>query len=241
MVAAGVAFALALLGPQDAEIKQAIKRFQAEFHRAGAKPDEKIAAVRALAKHPDEAVLRTLAPALHRESLPVRIVIVRELTAFAGVPGTGAALLNALRNRANGGNKYAPVRIMLLRGLGELRCAEAAADVNRLIEDRTVWIAKAAIDAAGQLKQRSSVPFLIGALKRMEGPAGEGLPSFGILEELEELIPSRDVVRAATSVPKTERDVLLQPLRSALLSITGKTFATGREYEAWWKAGGRRE
>lgn len=242
MIATGMAFALAWIASlQDPAVKTAIRKFQAEFQRSGAKPDDKIAAVKSLAAHPDEAVLRVLSPALCREAAPVRIAIVRELTGFGGVPGTGPALLSALRHPANGGTKHAAVRIMLLRGLGQLKCVDATADVNRLVEDPSVWIAKAAIDAAGRLGQRSSVPALIGALKRIEGPAGTGLPNFGILEELEELLPGDEFAKPATAEALTERDVLRRPLMEALQAITGKSLATGREYETWWKTGGRSE
>lgn len=242
MVATGMAFALVFLSPpQDPAVKAAIRKFQAEFYRAGATPDDKIGAAQALAAHPDEAVLRVLSPALYREAATVRIAVVREMTGFGGVPGTGTALLSALRNRANGGTKHAAVRIMLLRGVGQLKCVDAAADVNRLVEDPSIWIAKAAIDAAGRLGQRSSVPPLIGALKRIEGPAGTGLPNLGILDELKELLPEDEIVKRATSEALTERDVLRQPLLDALQAITGKSLPSGRDYEAWWKSGGRSE
>lgn len=242
MLATGMAFALALLSPpQDPAVKAALRKFNAQFHRSGAKVDEKIAAVKALAAHADEAVLRALMPALTREAPAVRIAIVRELSAFGGVPGTGPALLTALRNPANGGTKHAAVRIMLLRGLGQLKCADAAADVNRLLEDPSIWIAKAAIDAAGRLGQRSSVPPLISALKRIEGPAGTGLPYLGVLDEIKELLPDEEFVKPGAAEALTERDVLRQPLLQALQTLTGKSLSNGREYDAWWKSGGRSE
>lgn len=240
MIAAGLAIALAWLSPpQDPAVKAALKRFQEDFARAGSDVDQKNAAVAALAATPHEAALQALVPLLTREKPKVRIKIAQELAHFSGVAGTGPALLQALRHGSNAGKNQEAVRIVLLRGLGRLKCVEALADVNRLIEDREVWVANAAIGACAELGQRSSIPPLMRALRRVEGPAGEGIPNLNPLKELEELIPLE--AETESRERDTVREVLREPLLRALHALTGRSFTHAREYEAWWKDGGRKE
>lgn len=233
MVASGLAIALAFLGgPQDPALKTALKRFHEDFARAKSDVDLKNAAVLALAAHPHESVVDVLGPLLAREkSAVVRIKIAQELGRFAGVDGAGPALLRALRSGTNnsGANKDA-VRIVLLRGLGELKCVEAVRDVNRMVDDRALWVAKAAIVAAGRLGQRSSVDPLLRALRRVEGPAGNGLADLNPLKELREIVPLEPEER-----PENVREALREPLLQSLKSLTGKAYTRAEQYEAWLK------
>jgi hypothetical protein len=125
---------------------------------------------------------------------------------------------------------------MALRGLGELKTKDAAADVDRLVEDKEIWVAKAAVDAAGKIRVRTSVAPLIAALRRIEGPSGmNALPSNPLEAELSESnlqgILKEEVLQTK---PKTERELLKDPIRAALKSITQQDFATVKEWEAWW-------
>jgi HEAT repeat protein len=231
-----VALALPLHARDDAALKQALKRFNDDYYRAGAKLDEKIAAVVELAKFRSPLAAKALASLLTRDALQVRLVAARELAKFQGVDGADGALLGALRSKANGGQKMTQVRIMALRGLGELKTKDAAADVDRLVEDKEIWVAKAAVDAAGKIRVRTSVAPLIAALRRIEGPSGmNALPSNPLEAELSESnlqgILKEEVLQTK---PKTERELLKDPIRAALKSITQQDFAAVKEWEAWW-------
>jgi HEAT repeat protein len=239
-IAAGLAlmlFALPGPRPQDPAVKAALKKFDDDFHRNGAKPDQKIQAIIALAVHKNEHVVKALAPALTKNEPAVRIVAARELARFSAVPQAGTAVLAALRNNVNGGNKYASVRIMLIRALGDLKVKEAAQDVDRAIEDRNVWIAKAAIDAAGKIRYRNSVDTLIGALKRIEGPMGDAQIALNPLVEAFREVTIAGLLGAEGGERQvSERDFLKTPINQALQGITRVPYATSKEWDTWWKS-----
>ena len=230
----GVAF---LAGPkvQDPALKAALAKFDSEFHRSNVKTDQKIAAVLALCIHKQEAVVKAVGPSLTRESVQVRIAIARELGRFLAVPGAPQALLVALRGGANNGNKFAPARIVILRSLGDHRFKDAAAEVEKCIDDRDVWVAKAAIEAAGKIRERSSIEPLLEQLQRIEGPMGDGEPSVNPVWEALKDVTVGGMVEAAAK-PPSERDLLKNPILGSLRNITRQTFMTSKDWEGWWKA-----
>ena len=240
-IAAGVlAVFVALAGPrpQDPAVRMALKKFEDDFYRNGAKPDQKIQAIINLAIHKNEHVVKALTPVLTRDvSSSVRIVAARELARFASVPQAGQSVLAAFRSTANGGNKYSAVRIMLLRALGDLRMKDAAGDVERAVEDRNVWIAKAAIDAAGKIKSRNAVETMISALKRIEGPMGDAQVALNpLIDAFKEVTIGGMLGADGNDRPVSERDFLRQPLNEALRAITRANYTNTKEWDGWWKA-----
>jgi len=236
-LAAGVLLGVAFLsGPkvQDPAVKAALVKFDSEFHRSGAKTDQKIAAVLAVCVHKQDVVVKAVGPSLSRENVQVRIAIARELGRFLAVPGAPQSLLTALRGGANNGNKFSPARIMILRGLGDHRFKDAAADVEKCVDERDVWVAKAAIEAAGKIRERSSIEPLIEQLKRIEGPMGDGEPAVNPLFEALKDVTVGGMVENAVK-PPSERDLLKSPILSSLRNITRQTFATSKDWEGWWK------
>lgn len=231
-----VVLALPLCAQEDAALKQAVRKFQDDFYRSGAKTDEKIAAVVELARFRSPSIVKHLSPLLIRDSLQVRIVVARELARFQGVDGADDALLGALRARANLAPKMAQVRIMALRGLGDLKARAAAADVDRLVEDKEIWVAKAAVDAAGKMRVRTSVQPLLAALRRIEGPSGTNALPVNPLEAEFPEVTVQNILKEEVlqSKPKTERELLREPILAALKSITLQAFATAKEADAWW-------
>src|SRR5579863_966763 len=154
MIQAGAFIGLLFLagGAQDdPALSPALKRFQEEYYRPGAKDDERISAVNALAQIKHERIVKVLAPLLCESSLAVRIMTARALGQFSGIEAAPRELQTALLSTANAGKKPAAVRIEILRSLGLLRYLPAAAEIYRAIDDKEVWVAKAAIDAAGRL------------------------------------------------------------------------------------------
>jgi hypothetical protein len=234
-IAAGVVALFVVLAgpkPQDPMVKAALKKFEDDFYRNGAKPEQKIQAIIGLAIHKNEHT----AKALSNDVAAVRIVAARELGRFTMVPQAGKTLLEALRNNANGGNKFASVRIQLLRGIGDLRVKDAAQDVDRFIEDKNVWISKAAIDASGKIKNKKSVDTLIDALKRIEGPMGDAQVALNpLIDAFKEVTLGGLIGAEANERPASERDLLKQPINDALRSITRMPYTTSKEWDTWWK------
>jgi hypothetical protein len=162
----------------------------------------------------------------------------RELGKFAGVDAAPKELLEALRSSANSGKKESPVRIEILRGLGALRYVPAAADVVKLVDARDVWIAKAAIDAAGRIRTPEAMSPLIKALQRVEGKNGDAETSLNPFDDLfPEMIRGSTLLRPdarQTAKQPSERDVLKAPLLTALREISRETWESAKEWDAWW-------
>jgi len=222
------------VSPQDDKtFLPAIKKFREEYYKVGAKDDDKIAAVNYLAQHRHERIVTELTPMLTEASLPVRMITARMLAQFSSVEAAPRELLNALKSQANSGKKQACVRIEILRALGNLRYKPAASEIARMVEDREVWVAKAAIDASGRIRTAEGIEPLLKALRRIEGVAGDS-----------EVYPLDDILEGVsrTSLLKpdpnqkrpSERDVLKQPILAALNSITKQSYPASKEWDTWW-------
>jgi len=232
-----VVLALPAHSGDDQVIQDALRKFNDEFTRPGAGNDEKIGAIRALAQYHNDRVVKALSPSLSRGSLQVRMSVAHELGGFLGVPAAPEALVVALRAYETSGRKTDGIRIHALRSLGQLKARDAAPDVDKLILDKSHWVQKAAIDAAGLIRVRSSIEPLIKALRRVEGPDGNG--EIAVNPLLDELPPvtvagiiKSTIVEQAR--PKSERDVLAEPILTSLKGITRATFASAKDWEGWW-------
>jgi HEAT repeat protein len=224
--------------PQDDKVHlEAIRRFQEEFGRAGAGDDEKIGALKDLAQFKSERTAKTLAYSLTHGSVKVRMATARELGAFSGINGVPDTLVVALRSYEGGGKKTNGIRILALQSLGKLKAKEVAPEVDKLIADKDTWIQKAAIDAAGQIRAKSSIDPLIRALRRVEGSDGNGEISVNPLQDELPPVTIPGIIKGAVlqqARPTSERDVLAEPLVGALKSITRTTCTSAKEWESWW-------
>src|SRR5262249_30790710 len=138
-----------------------------------------------------------------------------------------------LKSQANSGKKHVPVRIEILRALGTLRYKPAAAEIAKLVEDKEVWVAKAAIDACGRIRVAEAVEPLLKALKRVEGAAGDA--EVNPLDSLVEGVGRGDLFRPDPNQKRpTEREVLKQPILGALNSVTKQSFQSSKDWDAWW-------
>ena len=233
---------IALLGflgsPQDDKTFQpAIKRFQDDYYKVGAKDDEKIQAVNYLAQNRHDRIVRVLSPLMLDASIPVRIMVARSLGQFAGVDTAPRELVAALQSQANAGKKQTPVRIEILRSLGTLKYRPAAADVSRLIEDKDVWVAKAAIDASRGIKGVESIAPLIKSLQRIEGKEGDAEVTVNPLDDILEGVNNGSLFKHDAREPKrpSQRELLRAPILASLSGITKQSFQTAKEWDAWWQ------
>lgn len=222
------------------EVKAAVKKFQEEFNKKNATVDDKAAAVRDISKFKHEKVLEAVSPLLRDGPVPVRIVAAREMGGFGSVEGTARKLMEAYSAKSNEGPQTRGVRITILRSLGELRAKEAVDFLNDLIADSDEYIAKAAIDATGKLRQKISIDKLLKEYKRLEGKDGQ--TALGV-DPLEESLPSAstnptDVIRSQPAPkaegPKTRRELLEPALNAALRAITKESHKDLRSWESWW-------
>ena len=221
----------------DKTFQPALKKFHDEYYKPGAKDDDKISAVHALAQYRHEKIVKVLAPLLTGSSLPVRMITARALAQFSGVDKASQELVAGLQSQANGGRKQAAVRVEILRALGSLRCKSAAPEIARWVEDKEVWVAKAAIDASGRIRFQEAVLPLMKALRRVEGKEGDNEAGFNPLDEVfpEGLNPGA-LLKADPRRPKrpSERDLLRAPILGALQSITRQSFTSPKDWETWW-------
>lgn len=231
-----VGVVMALLGGDPAA--EAIAAFRKEY-RSDVAEDRRVAAVARVSVHRDSRVSDLLAPLLTSESPAVRIVVAARLGGFSGVEEVSGRLLAALKHRKNDCNSARGVRVTILRSLGDLRAKDAAAEVDKRIEDRDAWVAKAAIEAAGKIRARSSVESLVKALKRLEGPAGRcDLPEDALGDEVPRMtltgIIRDDKSKRSTATQKTRAEVLRDPVMKALQSITRVEHYNAGSWSEWW-------
>jgi hypothetical protein len=237
---AGIILSLLLPGnpPDETTFQPALRKFQQEYYKLGAKDDEKIVAVRALAQVRHEKIVRLLAPLLTEAPLQVRLMTARELGQFVGVDAAPHELHAALKSPANAGKREAAVRIEILRGLGNLRYTAASGDIAKLVEDKEVWVAKAAIDAVGRVRAPEAMVALIKSLRRIESRNGDAEVSINPLDELfPEMITPTTLLRPdarQTAKRPSEREVLKAPILAALQSITHQTWETSKDWDTWW-------
>jgi len=222
----------------DPTFQPAIRTFQEDYGKRGARDDDKILAVRALAEYHHERIVRVLSPLLTEASVAVRIMTARELGKFAGVDAAGRDLLAALRSPSNAAKRETPVRIEILRALGALKYAPASVDLVKLVEDRDVWVAKAAIDAAGRLRAPDAMTPLIRALQRIESRNGDAETSLNPFDGIfPEMVTPSTLLRPdsrQTAKRPSEREVLKEPLLGALQSITRENWDSAKAWESWW-------
>jgi hypothetical protein len=222
-----------------AAVDSAVRKFKSDYYRAGVREEDRVVAVGALAAHRCGKVARVLAPYLTKSPVSVRIVTARHLAGFSGIEGVEENLLSALLHYRNNGQRG--VQVTVLQALGTLRASCAAEAVSRLVESPDIWVAKAAIEAAGKIRSASSVDSLVRALVRLDGPCGdkdafldpfEGeLPATGLLQ-----IALREAALKDRKRRISQRAVLREPMRAALKYITKLDFSGVKEWQEWWRA-----
>jgi hypothetical protein len=237
-IAAGTLFAClaTLAGPQDNNIPGAIQKFKDDYYKAGAKEDDKIAAVNYLAQHHNEKIARVLAPLLSEGSPAVRMITARALSNFCDVDLAGRELLAALQSQANSGKKQCCVRIEILRALGALHYKGAGSVTAKFVQDREVWVAKAAIDASARIRVSDAVAPLIKALGRIEGKDGDAEVTVDPLDGVIEGYSKNEFFKQDPRLAKrsSERELLRAPVLAALESITKQSFTSAKDWDSWW-------
>jgi hypothetical protein len=219
----------------DPVLEGALRKFQDDYYRPSAQEEEKIAAVLALSQIKHERTARVLSPLMIKGSLSVRIVVAREMGKYSGTRTAVEGLQASLRAHENQKKPAMGVRIMALRSLGELKAKAAASDVEELIADKELWVVKAAVDASGKIRSRSSIEPLIRTLHRIEGPQGATeLAINPLIEDLHDATLRGMLRDSVVNKPRSERELLSDPIHAALQSITHCEIAGAKAWESWW-------
>lgn len=233
-----IGFLTTLATPQDDQkhIQSAIRKFKEDYHKPGAREDDKIAAVNYLAQYKHEKIVKVLGSLMVEAPPSVRMIAARALSHFTEVDAAGRELAAALQAQPRNVKNISAVRIEILRALGALRCKPAGGAVSKLVNDRAVWIAKAAIDATGKIRISEAIYPLIKALQRIEGREGDAEVTVDPLDDLVEGVSKGDLFKSDPRQPKrpTERELLREPILKSLESITKQTFTSSREWDVWW-------
>lgn len=239
MIAAGALFAClaTFSAPQDGNnLQSAIQKFKDDYYKVGAREDDKIQAVNYLAQHRCEKVVKVLSPLLSEAPPGVRMITARALSGFSDIDLAGKELTNALQAQANSGKKVSCIRIEILRALGVLHYKGAGVAAAKLVQDREIWVAKAAIDASARIRVSDAIAPLIKALSRIEGKDGDAEVTVDPLDGLIENFGKNDFFKPDARAQKrpTEREVLRAPILAALQSITKQNFGSVKEWDCWW-------
>jgi hypothetical protein len=215
---------LVLLAADDKAADAALETFRAAVKGKDAAGRAEAVAALSLTQH--EKVTAKLVGLLGTEAKEVRIAAARGLGGRSEEKDrlkAAAALGEALP-----GNEP-EVQIALLKSIGELKLPAPLPRVHKLFEAEPTAVAKAAIEAAGEIRSRDSIGPLIelaGDVWDAAGGGGGRLPG---------VVRGR-LARSGTRDAKKEVLQLGPPLRRALKSLTGEDFKSADDAEAWWKA-----
>lgn len=222
--------ALALMaGTDDAE---ALEKFKTDIK--GKDGAGRAAAIEELAKTKSPKICAKLASMLTNEVVEVRCAAAKGLGEQDDKKRAIAYLSSAVTPNA----KEFPVLAAILAALGKLGEEAGAADVNKHVNHENLDVAKAAVEAAGEIKSASSFDPLIKAMRDCEEvlkprqPGGNGGGGFGgglgrmggpggNMQNFREM---------------RERAQALKPLiQKVLLAMTKVNCQDAADWALWWK------
>ena len=208
---------IAALGDEK-EADQAIQTFKSAM-----KSPElvvRVSAVAELGRCGHEKVIKVLGLFLVTDDKSVRVAAARALGRFT----IKKLQICSLLSEALAANLKEPeVRAAALIALKDLRQEAALGPAHRYLDDRDAQVAEAAIDITGTIRARSSIEPLIRLMKRLVS-SGDGYSSGdGSFE-----VPADEQLRRRARQLQTAA-------RKALRSITGESWTSIEEWEAWWK------
>lgn len=179
------------------------------------------------------------------QPVPVRTTAADLLGTFRGIPGASKTLMAvALEDD----KKTTEARRAACRALGELRAGDALGALHALAAGKPYDVAKEAVTALGKVRHRNSIPFLIELLKDVEpsgasketNPLGDvpggqvsGGDKFGKLSKVMKLAGMAS--KGGSGQEEAERRQMIQePIRKTLQSLTGEKWSTSKEWVIWW-------
>jgi len=230
-------FALSLLAlqndpaPKDSSVTEVLERFKTAYKAKN--PSDRVLAVTELAKTSHEKIYAKLGALLVVDDLTVRIAAAKGLATAAGENQRKA--VNFL-SRAFPANAGAPlVSAALVEAMEKMQDGLGYAVLKANLRSPDPQTSRAAIEAAGQIRDRSFIAPLIDQARFLEaasrealntGPGGRTVTGGGL--------PGVGGAVGDPDAPKRAR--LLVPLiHQALESITRQAFKTVGEWADWWR------
>jgi hypothetical protein len=232
-----VVLILALLLSLRDEADEALRKFDASYKSKD--PAARTAAVTELARTDHERVQSKLEKLLTVDVREVRIAAAQGLGVLRDSKDRNKKAMSALTKGIVPNNADRAVILAIVEALDKFGEGVGLAILHQHFPSPDVVVSKAAMEAAGELRKRESIPVLIAFWKYLEaasreatnvGPNGRtvtggGLPFVG--------------GNSAGDPDAPKRARALSPVASkALEAITRKTFKTPQEAEAWWKKDG---
>lgn len=216
-----LAIALLLQAADDkAAVDEAIKRFNKAFANPNA--SARSTAVLELSKTPHDRTLKSILPLLNSDVSDVRAAAAKGLTEFGDWKKVVTpSLQGALQSNA----KDYKVQVAILDALGKLADPMALSTVHGAFKDADVRVAKAAIGAAGAMRQKESMDALIDLQKEIQ----KWLKN-------KQSGPYRDEKgqQGDDNAIKSRLDDLEKAIIKAFQEITKEKWATANEWEIWW-------
>jgi HEAT repeat protein len=223
--------ALTLLAQDDAAVKDALEKFKTAYKAK--EPSDRATAVAELAKTQHDKVIVKLGALLVVDDMTVRIAAAKGLSAATGDNRKKAV---NLLSRAFGPNAGEPfVSSALVEAMETMQDGLGYAVLKANLKSPDPQTSRAAIEAAGQIRDKSFVAPLLEHARFLEaaareavntGPGGRTVTGGGI--------PGVGGTVGDPDAPKRAR--LLVPLiHKSLESITKQSFKSVNEWIEWWK------
>ncbi len=221
--------ALRSLGEGGADDAEALEKFKADFKAKDVAA--RGAAVIELAKTQSPKICAKLGSLLSVDAAEIRIAAAKGLQTQTDDRKHATAFLIA---GAAANAKDPAVLAAILTSLGKVGDDSAAAEVNRRIAEENIDAAKAAVEAAGELKHPSSMDVLIKALKQCEDLLAPQQKNAGNFVGGPSNLGAG--LRSGAGKDERERARMLQlPIKKALSDISRAQRADAADWEAWWK------
>jgi HEAT repeat protein len=218
----------ALGGQEDKAADEALEAFKGAIKSSS--EADRVSAVNELAKVPHAKTLKALASLLTTDAPTVRIAAARGISGFSALKKQAAAVLVA----AMGANtKDTTVHAAIYESIGKLDEDSTLPALHRGFEEKETAVAKAAIQAAGQVASAASIDPLIELLKKLEKlqkASGGGI-------DYTAPVPggggSSVTVRSEDNPGKRAQE-LIPVVNKALNDITRESNGSSETWSAWW-------
>jgi len=231
-----IILALSLLAqaakPDETAANEALDKFKADYKAR--ETGGRVTAVADLAKTQADKVYIRLGQVLTSpEEKEVRIAAAKGL---GGATENKKKPVSILVASIAPNSKDNSVVAAILEAIGKLGDQSAVATVENSFKSKDVIVLKAAVDAAGELKSRSSVPLLIDLCKRLEEGAKEA-PSTGGNYGGGKLPGVGG--GGVTDDQAKERERVVKPVVIKVLgNLTKTNLSLAKEWEDWWRTEG---
>jgi hypothetical protein len=217
------AFVLSLLIQEDAAVKEALERFKQAMK--GATPAAQAAAIQELSRTPHELTLKKIVPFLVDGAKQARCAAGAGLGNFTDYKKLATPmLLNALSAGPN--LKEPDVLAAIYEGLGKLADPISFDTIHtRGFRHEQVNVAKAALAAAGTMRQKESMEPLIDLLKDIDKWIAK-----------KQAGPYRDAkgTPGDEGQAKTRLEDIQKAVIKAIQDITKEKWTTTKEWQIWW-------